>query len=137
MEAWYHKGSVVTVSFNHTIVFAKNNAESAGFYTKLFELPEPTAWGPFLSVELEHGVTIQFAAPDIEIQPQHYAFLVTEPEFDRIYRWITDAGMEHWADPQTTRPGEYNTNHGGRGVYFKDPAGHNLEVLTQPYGSAG
>lgn len=120
------------VSFNHCIIFAENTHESATFLVTLFDLPEPVAWGPFLSVTLEHGVVIQYAAPGIEIQPQHYAFLVSEEEFDVIYARLLEANVEHWADPQCSHPGTYNRNNGGRGVYFRDPAGHGLEVLTRP-----
>ena len=79
------------------------------------------------------GGLVQFVDADFEIQPQHYAFLVTEDDFDGIYRRIVDGGLEHWADPQMSRSGMFNTNHGGRGVYFRDPTGHNLEALTSPY----
>ena len=126
----------MTVSFNHTIVFADNKQESAEFFGTLFGLPDPVSWGPFLTFELDHGVLIQFAEPGIEILPQHYAFLVSEAEFDRIYRWILDTGLTHWADPQMKRPNLFNTSHGGRGVYFRDPTGHNLEVISSPYGSS-
>ena len=74
---------------------------------------------------------------DEEIQPQHYAFLVSEKEFDSIYGKIRDRGTQHWADPRGSRPGEINHNDGGRGVYFQDPAGHYLEIITRPYGSGG
>jgi catechol 2,3-dioxygenase-like lactoylglutathione lyase family enzyme len=126
----------MTVSFNHCIIFANDKHESAAFFTTLFDLPEPVAWGPFLSVALDHGVFIQFAEPHIEIQAQHYAFLVTEEAFDGIYQRIVDMSLEHWADPRGSQPGTFNRNHGGRGVYFRDPTGHGLEVLTRPYGSA-
>lgn len=136
MEAPYLRGSThMTVAFNHTIVFAADKQESASFFTRLFGLPPASEWGPFRIVELDHDCIIQFAEPGIEIQPQHYAFLVSEAEFDQIYRRILDRQLEHWADPHEKRPGTYNTNHGGRGVYFRDPAGHGLEVLTRPYGS--
>jgi catechol 2,3-dioxygenase-like lactoylglutathione lyase family enzyme len=125
----------MAVSFNHCIIFAKDTHESATFFTRLFDLPEPVAWGPFLSVALDCGVFLQFAAPGIDIQPQHYAFLVTDEEFDAIYQRIVDAGLEHWADPRGEYPGTFNTNHGGRSVYFRDPAGHGLEVLTRAHGS--
>lgn len=121
----------MTVSFNHCIIFAENTQASASFFTHLFDLPDATAWGPFLSVRLEHGVVLQFAAPGIVVQPQHYAFLVSEEEFDAIYARLLTAGVEHWADPQCSQPDEYNRNFGGRGVYFRDPAGHGLEVLTR------
>jgi catechol 2,3-dioxygenase-like lactoylglutathione lyase family enzyme len=124
----------VTVTFNHTIVAAKDRVASAAFYRELFELPEAPSWGPFVNVALDEGVLLQFAEPPVEvIQMQHYAFLVDDALFDRAYQRLVDGGVEHWADPQLTRPGETNTEHGGRGVYFFDPAGHGLEMLTRPY----
>ncbi|HEX5506762.1 MAG TPA: hypothetical protein VFW96_29365 [Thermomicrobiales bacterium] len=84
---------------------------------------------------LDGGVFVQFAEPPVsDIQMQHYAFLVDDATFDAIYRRLVDAGIAHWADPQKTLPNQVNTNHGGRGVYFHDPAGHGLEVITRPYG---
>ncbi|HSZ41341.1 MAG TPA: VOC family protein [Trebonia sp.] len=76
---------------------------------------------------------LQFAEPGVEIQMNHYAFLVDDDTFDRAYARLRDHGIVHWADPQMRRPGETNTEHGGRGVYFKDPAGHGLELITRPY----
>ena len=128
----------MTIAFNHTIIAARDRHESASFFTRLFALPEPTVWGPFVIVTLDHGVFLQFAEPDVpDIQMQHYAFLVDDASFDAIYGRLVDAGIAHAADPQGTRPNQLNTNHGGRGVYFRDPAGHGLEVITRPYGSVG
>lgn len=124
----------MAISFNHTIVAARDKKESAEFLTELFGLPSPTPFGPFLVVTLEHGASLDYADSD-DIRPQHYAFLVSEDEFDAIYGKITARGLVHWADPGAGRPGEINTRDGGRGVYFKDPAGHALEILTRPYGS--
>lgn len=76
---------------------------------------------------------LQFAEPPVEIQMQHYAFLVDDELFDRAYARLVDWGVTHWADPQMTRSGETNTEHGGRGVYFKDPSGHAIELITRPY----
>ncbi|MCA1722998.1 MAG: VOC family protein, partial [Thermomicrobia bacterium] len=105
----------MTIAFNHTIIAARDRHESASFFTKLFGLPDPTLWGPFAIVALDHGVFIQFAAPDVtDIQMQHYAFLVDDPSFDAIYGRMLDGGIAHWADPQQTLPGQINTNHGGR-----------------------
>ena len=72
-----------------------------------------------------------------EIRRQHYAFLVSEEDFDAIYGKIKSRGLQHWADPRQQRPGEINHNDGGRGVYFPDPSGHGMEILTRPYGSGG
>jgi catechol 2,3-dioxygenase-like lactoylglutathione lyase family enzyme len=127
----------MAITFNHTIVASRNRAESAAFFTDVFGLPAAAEFGPFLAVTLNHGVSLDFAqAPEgAEITPQHYAFLVSEEEFDDIYGRIRARGMQHWADPQGRRPGEINHHDGGRGVYFQDPAGHYLEIITRPYGS--
>ncbi|MEU2251143.1 VOC family protein [Streptomyces sp. NPDC019224] len=121
------------VSFNHTIIAAKDRHASARFFRELLELGEAPSWGPFVNVQLEHGVLLQFAEPPVEIQMQHYAFLLDDELFDRAYARLVEGGVEHWADPQMKRPGETNTEHGGRGVYFKDPAGHAIELITRPY----
>ena len=96
-------------------------------------------FGHFLAVNVANDVSLDYAdAPSgQEIRPQHYAFLVSEDEFDSIYAKIRDRGIQHWADPRQSRPCEINHNDGGLGVYFLDPAGHYLEIITQPYGSGG
>ncbi|MFC7446829.1 VOC family protein [Rhodococcus daqingensis] len=128
----------MTISFNHTIVAAQDKKLSAYWFTTLFGLPDPVPAGHFLSVPLDNGVTLDFAEPppQFDINPQHYAFLVSEADFDAIYGRIVERGMEHWADPRRSATG-INTNDGGRGTYFLDPAGHYLEIITRPYGSGG
>jgi catechol 2,3-dioxygenase-like lactoylglutathione lyase family enzyme len=125
----------MSIAFNHTIVAAHDKAESAAFLTELFGLPDAKPFGPFMAVELDHGASLDFADSGGDIRPQHYAFLVGEDDFDAIYGKIRDRGLPHWADPHGDRPGEINHNDGGRGVYFRDPAGHYLEIITRPYGS--
>jgi len=120
-------------TFNHTIIASLDGADSARFYTELLEASPAPSWGPFTNISLADGVMLQFAAPPVQIQMQHYAFLVDDAHFDRAYAWLVEHDVEHWADPQMTRTGETNTEHGGRGVYFKDPAGHGLELITRPY----
>ncbi|GAA3430452.1 VOC family protein [Kutzneria kofuensis] len=121
------------VSFNHTIIPARDREESARFYRELFEVPEAPSWGVFTNIQLSDGVLLQFAEPPVDIQMHHYAFLVDDELFDRAYRRLVERGIEHWADPFQKQPGEINTDHGGRGVYFFDPAGHGLEMITRPY----
>jgi extradiol dioxygenase family protein len=125
------------IAFNHTIVAARDKRESAEFLAELFGLPTPEPFGHFLTVTLEHGASLDYAnvSEREEIRPQHYAFLVSEDDFDEIYGKIQSRGLQHWADPGAHRPGEINTRDGGRGVYFRDPSGHFLEILTRPYGS--
>ena len=71
------------------------------------------------------------------MHPQHYAFLVDDPDFDDIFGRIKERDLPYWADPFRRYPGEINTNDGGRGVYWEDPNGHLLEIITRPYGSGG
>ena len=125
----------MTVELNHTIVSARDSTESATFLSEILGLPAPRRWGPFVLVETTNGVSLDFAQADGEITPQHYAFLVGEDEFDVIFGRILERGLAHWADPGRNRPGEINRRDGGRGVYFEDPNGHSLEILTRPYGS--
>jgi catechol 2,3-dioxygenase-like lactoylglutathione lyase family enzyme len=126
----------MSIAFNHTIVAARNRSESAAFLTELFGLPDAKPFGPFLAVALEHGASLDYAevGADADIHPQHYAFLVSEADFDAIYGKISARGLQHWADPRQVHPGEINHNDGGRGVYFQDPSGHYLEIITRPYG---
>lgn len=125
----------MSVQLNHTIVHARDNRESARFFAELLDLEITAEWGPFVAVELANGVTLDFATvPEDHLAPQHYAFLVSEEEFEAAYARITARGIEHWADPRQTLPGQINRNDGGRGVYFLDPAGHAMELITVPYG---
>lgn len=126
----------MTAQLNHTIVAATDREKAAAFLTEMLGLPDATTFGPFLVVELGNGVSMDFMSwGDHEITPQHYAFLVSEDEFDEIYGRIKDRGLEHWADPHRNEPGTINTHDGGRGVYWEHPDGHLLEIITLPYGS--
>lgn len=129
----------MAISFNHTIVHSTDRSAAATFFTELFDLPPAREFGHFLAVELNHGVSLDFAQmPEgTAVVPQHYAFLVSEDEFTAIYGRIVERGLQHWADPRAQHPGEINHNDGGRGVYFQDPSGHYLEIITKPYGSGG
>lgn len=102
---------------------------------EVFGLPEPKSFGPFLEVETANEVTLAILETDEAIQAQHYAFLVSETEWDAIFGRVKGRGLKYWADPYCTREGQYNRHDGGRGVYFEDPAGNLLEILTKPYGS--
>ena len=96
--------------------------------------PHPTRFGHLDIVELDNGVSLDFADAEGTIRPQHYAFLISEAEFDAVLGRIKDRGLGYWADPRGSRPGEINHNDGGRGVSFRDPDGHYLEVITRSYG---
>src|ERR1700683_1539126 len=98
------------IEFNHTIVAARDQRKSAEFVSELFGLPSPKPFGHFLAVALEHGATLDYAevAAGQEIRPQHYAFLVSEDDFDAIYGKMTSRGLQHWADPAGRPPGSVN-----------------------------
>jgi catechol 2,3-dioxygenase-like lactoylglutathione lyase family enzyme len=127
----------VAAQLNHTIVWSSDPTKSALFLAEMLGRPAPVRFGHFEVVELDNGVSLDFSNAIGPILPQHYAFLISEADFDAVLERIRAKGLEHWADPLHSRPGEINHNDGGRGVYFPDPNGHNLEVITRPYGSGG
>src|SRR5262245_41318746 len=127
------------VQLNHTIVLAHDAEKSARFLTEMLGLPDAQPWGPFMDVEVANGVTMAYMSvhADYDIPAQHYAFLITEDEFDEIFGRIRDRGLAYWADPHKDESSQINHNDGGRGVYFDDPDGHLMEIITRPYGSGG
>jgi catechol 2,3-dioxygenase-like lactoylglutathione lyase family enzyme len=127
----------MTVKLNHTIVSARDKRAAAVFLAEILGLPAPVPFGPFLVVQADNDVSLDFLDADGEITPQHYAFLVADTEFEEIFGRIRERKLSYWADPSQHRRGEINTRDGGRGVYFEDPSGHLLEILTRPYGSGG
>lgn len=127
----------MAVQLNHTIVSCRDQQASAAFLADLLGLPPPTRYGPFHVVETSNGVSLDFLTTEGGIHPQHYAFLVSEAEFDEIFGRIQAQKVAHWADPEQRQPNAINRHDGGRGVYFEDADGHVLEIITRPYGSSG
>lgn len=128
----------MTVKLNHTIVHARDKRASAAFLSDVLGLPAPVPFGPFMGVQTGNEVTLDFLdADESEFIVEHYAFLVSEAEFDLIFGRIKERKLAYWADPARQQRGKINTRDGGRGVYFEDPNGHLLEILTRPYGSGG
>ena len=125
----------MTIKLNHTIVHAHDKRASADFLADILGLGPPVPFGPFLGVQTGNEVTLDFLETDEAIQTQHYAFLISEAEFDEIFARIKSRGLAYWADPARQEAGRINTRDGGRGVYFEDPSGNLLEILTRPYGS--
>jgi hypothetical protein len=127
----------MTVKLNHTIVAAHDHEKSALFLSELLGLDAPVRLGPFAAVTVGDSLTLDYMEAEDEVVAQHYAFLVSETEFDEIFARIKARKMPHWADPYQTKPDQINEWDDGHGVYFKDPNGHLLEILTRSYGSAG
>jgi catechol 2,3-dioxygenase-like lactoylglutathione lyase family enzyme len=124
----------MSVELNHTIVWCRDNEKSSAFLAAILGRPAPATFMHFKVVELDNGASLDFMQKEGEVSRQHYAFLVPEEEFDPIFARIEASGP-YWADPARTKSGEINCHFGGRGVYFEDPDGHLLEVITRPYGS--
>ncbi|MDQ3576227.1 MAG: VOC family protein [Actinomycetota bacterium] len=121
------------IKLNHTIVASRDKAVSARFVAEVLGLPAPTTFGPFVVVQVDNEVSLDFLNAPGPITPQHYAFLVDDEEFDAIFGRIKARGLSFWADPHREQPNEINHHFGGRGVYFDDPSGHYLEAITAPY----
>lgn len=125
----------MTVTLNHTIVHATDKHASAAFLADLLGLQQPATYGPFVVVQIG-DTSLDFAddhAPG-GFQRMHYCFLVSEEEFDATWGRIRSRGLTFWADPSHRQEGAINHNDGGRGLYWEDPDGHNLEIITVPYG---
>jgi len=120
---------------NHTIVWCSDKNRSSTFLTEILGRPEAKPFYHFLVVELDNGVSLDFYEKEGPVARQHYAFLITETDFDGVLGRIEAQGLSYWADPAQSQPGQFNRHDGGRGLYFEDPDGHLLEVITRPYGS--
>jgi len=128
----------MAIRFNHTLVHSTDKKTSATFLAEILGLPAPHPFAHFLCVALEGDASLDFLdAGDAPFDRQHYAFLIDEAEFDAVFGRIRERGLSYWADPFKKQPGEINHHHGGRGVYFPDPDGHLLEVITRPYAIEG
>ena len=124
----------MAVHLNHTILWVRDKEESATFLADVLGLTPPTTYGPFRVVQVDNEVSLDYHNVEGEVHQQHYAFLVGESEFDEILGRIQERELTYWADPGQQVPGEINTNDGGRGVYWEEPSGHLLEIITRPYG---
>ena len=127
----------MTIKLDHTIVRARDKDASARFLSEMFGLPAPTHAGPFAMVRVDDTSIDYVDEEDERFDSQHYAFLVSETEFDEIFGRIRARGLTYWADPFRKEPGRTNDWDGGRGVYFDDPNGHLLEIITRTYGTGG
>jgi catechol 2,3-dioxygenase-like lactoylglutathione lyase family enzyme len=123
------------VDLDHLIVRSRDKRVSAAFFAEMLGLPPPSAIGPggrFHAIRLAGGTSLDFADAGELFEPQHYAFAVTDPEFDALLARIRERRISYWADPGQTQPDEVADRGGGtRAIYFADPTGHWIEVLTR------
>jgi catechol 2,3-dioxygenase-like lactoylglutathione lyase family enzyme len=126
----------MAVALNHHIVASTDPARSAAWWGEMLGLGEPVRFGPFWQLTTANDVNIDFGGmvSAESVTPHHYAFLVGEEDFDATFARIVERDIDYYADPGARQPGEINHHDGGRGVYFPDPDGHWLEIITRPYG---
>lgn len=127
----------MAAQLDHTIISTTDKDASAHFLADVLALPELESSGPFTTVRTGNDVTLDFQDECGDVVANHYAFLVTESEFDAIFDRLQERGIAYWADPHHEQPASTNTRDGGRGLYFEDPDGHNLEILTRSQASDG
>jgi catechol 2,3-dioxygenase-like lactoylglutathione lyase family enzyme len=125
----------MSVQLNHIIVWCQDKARSSAFLAEILGRPPPKPFYHFMVVDLDNGVSLDFMEKDGDVSPQHYAFLIGEEAFDAAFARIRAKGASYWADPARTQPNAINHHDGGSGVYFEDPDGHLLEIITRPYGA--
>jgi catechol 2,3-dioxygenase-like lactoylglutathione lyase family enzyme len=126
----------MAVTLNHTIVHARDKEATAKFLTEILGLEPHRNLAHFAVVQVGE-TSLDFIETQEPISSRHFAFQVSEAEFDAIFARIRGKGLSYWADPFHRQPGEINHWDDGRGVYFDDPNGHVLEILTRSYGSGG
>ncbi len=122
----------MTITLNHTIVPARDKEAAARFFAHIFGLRSEGAGGHFAPVRVNGTLTFDFADAAGPITSQHYAFHVSDAEFDAILQRVKAAGLAFGSSPWSLDDGQLNNWNGGRGFYFKDPDGHILELMTVP-----
>ena len=122
----------MAISLNHTIVPTYDNVASARFYEEVFGFEFVKEWGHFAVLKVSPSLTFDFMNQK-DFNWHHYAFKVSDQEFDTIFARINEKRLDYGSGPRSLRNGKINHDHGGRGVYFEDPNGHILEILTADY----
>jgi catechol 2,3-dioxygenase-like lactoylglutathione lyase family enzyme len=119
----------MAIELNHTIVPAHDPDASARFLADILGVPMDPPASHFIPITLANQVTLDYDQDD-DFDPHHYAFLVSDEEFDAAFARIQDAGITFFADPGCRQVGQIYSSHGRRGTYFQDPNGHLMEILT-------
>ncbi len=120
------------ITLNHTIIPSKNNVESARFYERIFGFHFVKEWSHFAVVQVNSTLTLDFDTQK-SFSLLHYAFKVSDEQFDEILERIKNEGISFGSGPRSRDNGQFNTDYDGRGAYFEDPSGHVLEIITKDY----
>ena len=122
----------MTITLNHTIVWARNKEGAARLFAEIFGLRFADQGGHFAQVRVNDTLTMDFADAKGTVAGQHYAFHVSDSEFDAILQRVKDAGLAFGSGPQSLEDGKLNAWNSGRGFYYKDHDGHVIELMTMP-----
>jgi len=122
----------MAITLNHTIVPCFNNVESAKTYCRLFGFEYIGEFSRFIVVRVNDTLCLDFDSRE-KFESNHYAFKVSEHEFDQIFERLQSENIIYGSGPSEADDMEINHNYGGRGVYFRDQNGHLLEMLTADY----
>jgi catechol 2,3-dioxygenase-like lactoylglutathione lyase family enzyme len=117
------------ILLDHTIVPARDKLASATFFAEIFGLSVKSADGYFAQVQVNDSLTFDFS-DEPKPQSHHYAFHISDTEFEAIYERVKAKGLPYGSGPYNHTDGKIYTRRGGRGFYFEDPNGHLLEVMT-------
>jgi catechol 2,3-dioxygenase-like lactoylglutathione lyase family enzyme len=120
------------ITLNHTIVPSHDNVASAKFYENIFGFNFVKEWGHFAVVKVNSTLTLDFQTKE-KFSSIHYAFKVSDEQFDLIFNRVQNGNIKYGSEPYSLEDGEINHKYGGRGLYFKDPNGHVLEIITTDY----
>lgn len=121
------------ITLNHTIVYVKDNVASAKLYEYVFGFEFVKEWGHFAVLKVNETLTFDFISKEGMFTKMHYAFKVSEKEFDEIFFRVKEKQLVYGSSPSSLSDGEINHHYKGRGVYFKDYDGHVLEIITTDY----
>lgn len=122
----------MTITLNHTIVPVRDKEAAARFFAEIFGLRFDSSGGHFAPVRINHTLTLDFADAKGSIASQHYAFHVSDAEFDAILQRVRNAGLAVGSAPWSLEDGKLNDWNGGRGFYYTDHDGHVIELMTVP-----
>ena len=119
------------ITLNHTIVPSRDKENGARFFARIFGLEYSGPVGHFAQVRVNGDLALDYDNRE-RFESHHYAFVVSDPEFDAIFSRLESEGVAHGSGPGSPTDGEINHRRGGRGLYFADPDGHLLEIMTVP-----
>lgn len=119
----------MTIELDHTIVPCRDKEAAARFFARIFGLRYDGPQSHFAPVRINDRLTLDFSDAEA-FDRHHYAFKVSDEDFDAIFGRIQADGIPYGSGPRSSEDMELNHRRGGRGVYFRDPDGHMLELLT-------